>query len=213
MFNKKQYSVIPIYSVAFVWIIWAFVFKFSGILSILLCAACSASICVFLFRLFPPLEKQRVYGELDASDATSIDTDSWEYLIDLSKNQLSRFNDRPIASSLQNLCHNIYEISKAIQSDPVREKNSYIRKFRDIYIAYSKNLNDYEACSKIVDPGPNVREILRITEERFAKLSEVSKLLLDEVYSGNILTLNAENDVLSQIFLPLETKNEFSIEY
>lgn len=212
MSGKRMYSVVPIYASALVWILWVAIIHPQTVLSYSLCTVISAVLFAVLYRAFPPIACEEIQTSAEQTALEDACENSWDRIEKISKKYAALFSDKPISTSLQSLNDNVREINKAIKADSKRADNQYIRRFESIFSEYCKDLPEYETCSKIKDPGHNVKKILQLTEDRFATLATVSKALVDEVYGGNILSLKAENDVLKQLFTTLQSESDFKVE-
>ena len=209
---KKRYSIVPIYASAVAWVIAVNLLRPQDGTGYSLCTAICLIVFVILSKVFPPIRKDAASGGDEQPTSEAEDADGWDALEKASKRYAKQFADKPIAMSLLSLSKNVEDINRAIKSDPIRAENSDIRRFNSIFAMYCADLAEYGICSDIPNPGKNVKNILRLTEERFAALNAISKALVDEVYSGNILSLKAGNDALKPLFAALSSKSDFEID-
>ena len=211
MSGKKSYSVVPIYASALLWAMGVILLHPQNGTGYLICVALSAAAFLILNRVFPPVRETAANADGEPPFPETEDANGWDALEKASKRYAKQFAGKPVAASLLPLSKNIEEINRAIKADPHRAKNLDIQRFESIFVEYCKDLAEYEACSNILDPGDNVKNILQLTEERFAILNAVSKALVDEAYSGNVLLLSAGNNALKPLFAVLQSKSDFEI--
>ena len=202
---KEKYSIVPIYSAAAVWLIYALTVRFGNAADYILCTFI-ASFSFFVSHLvFPPVEIQpeQILNDAETEDASQ---EAWSNLKHLVNGQYAALKETPISPFLNTIKESIDQIGKAIENEPERTKIPYIKRFSALYIQYSYDLKDYESCCSILDPGRNVRELLHSIEEKWKRIADVSVALQDLVYSDRSLSIKADSEVIGRIFAPIENQ-------
>lgn len=216
MKDKKRYPILPIYATAAFAVLWYILLHPQSAGAWLLCVAASTAFFLTMSRAFPPystLEPESPDGKVVSEPFVAEAAKGWDDLERISGKYAEHFAGKPIAPSLEALNANIAEINKAIKANPCRAENSYIRRFEQIFAEYCKDLAQYENCCGISNSGATIREILRLIEQRFTKLAEVSRLLVEEAYNDSVLTLRAENEALPRLFAALQSDGDFHLEF
>ena len=214
MNRKKWYSIIPIYAIPTTWMIWAVLLHLNSIRSYIICLIVSLIVYLLLDYIFPPYieeEETEVILPLPTESDPSTDV-GWESLIALTERQIISMRDTPLSESIKEISKNVKEANLAIIANPKRKDSKYLREFEIYYRNYSRDLlPDYLVCAKSAHPGRNMKEIMRLIEEQFTELAEVSKLLLENIYQWEVYPIRGGSEALKVAFDHLKSKSDFDI--
>lgn len=191
-----------VYCFPAVFIIWFIVLKFRvNIANLILCTIASAATYYALGSIITTREE--CAGQCQCSD-TELDS-----VIELAQTQVAAICGTAIEEPLVGMLDHLRKIQCALQDDPSRCQNTYLRRFCSLYAEYSKGLiSEYLSLSAISHPVDNIGKIRRLYEDRFARLKSVTEKILNDIYGRKTIDLEAENRALEQVFAPLEQENE-----
>lgn len=191
------------YCIPAVFVFWFLVLKFRvNVVNLVLCTIASAAMYYAISSISAAREYAPVQGPCSDTELDSV--------IELVQMQAAAIRGTALEKPLAGMLDCLSKIQCALQDDPSRCQNTYLRRFCSLYAEYSKGLiSEYLSLSAISQPVDNIDKIRRLYEDRFVRLKSVTEKILNDIYGRKTMDLEAENRALEQVFAPLEQESEF----
>ena len=216
MKSVRKPSVVPVYAVAAVWLIYTLLVGLHSLPQLLVCAALSVAAYFLTKAAFPGKTVQVEVPEKapDTGDP-AVDEIILQGRESIKKIRLlnSKIPDAKISSLLQDLEDTTRKIFHQLETDKSQVKQC--RQFLNYYLPTTIHL--LERYVELQDQGSgtgNVREAMRKIEETLSTVNSAFRRQLDSLFEKDVVDITAEITVMEQLLKSqgLTGENEFDKE-
>lgn len=211
--KSKKRSVIPVYSIAVVWIVGTFVMGLNDFRGCEKMALASIVLFLLLRKVFPTRVLEETTAEQTSQSTQSTEPVKEQYsdnpeIAELQKerdkaiSEIRRLNDNIRDATISRQIYHIEETTRRIFDCVISkpEKKSQIRTFLNYYLPTTiKLLNEYDRLDNLGATGANIDASKRKIEGLLEKVCESFDKQLDSLFSDVVMDVTAEVKVMEQM--------------
>jgi len=205
----KKKSIVPIYLIGALWILYGLIFPLYKLSNIIICCILSAAVYIVGNIIFPPkvyeipksepkAETKKEYEPNTGNPETDKMIKEGFAKISHLKDINERIRDETLTLQIRRMESLASSIFDAVTANP--KKASDIRKFMNYYLPTAiKLLETYDKLSKSGANGENVSSTLRSVENSMDMIIKAFEKQLDNLYADVALDISTDIEVLETI--------------
>ena len=216
MKTVRKPSVVPVYAVAAVWLLYTLIFGLHSVLRVVVCAALSVGVYLLLKSAFPGKTVQVEEPE-KAPDTGDPELDAVIQQGRDAIRSIRRLNekipDAKISSLLQEMENTTKKIFTRLEAD--KSQLRQCRQFLNYYLPTTIHLLEQYVALQDQGSGTGaVRDAMRKIEDSLSTVNSAFRRLLDSLFEKSVVDITAEITVMEQLLKSqgLTGENEFEEE-
>lgn len=197
----KKKSVIPIYAIGLVWLLYALIFPMYRLGDVLIVLAVSIGVSLLLSKVIPAKE---IEVELPPLLSNSSDSKVNEMIAEVNGyiTQIRTLNDQIDDVEISRKISRIEDLTKKIFDEVVQDNQtrSSVRRFLNYYLPTTvKLLKAYEDMEEQDTAGENIVETMKKINEMLSTIGVAFEKQLDKMFADDALDISTDITVFESI--------------
>ncbi len=197
----KKRSVIPIYAIGLVWLLYALIFPLYRLADVLIVLGVSIGVSLLLRKVIPAKE---IKVELPPLLSNSSDSRVNEMIIEVNSyiTQIRTLNDQIDDVEISRKITHIEDLTKKIFDEVVEDNQtrSSVRRFLNYYLPTTvKLLKAYEDMEEQDTVGENIVETMKKINEMLSTIGNAFEKQLDKMFADDALDISTDITVFESI--------------